>query len=398
MVPYQCAGRSRQLIVLLFILRLFYSPLIIGWRGYSFYYINWLSLHLAQISIILYWFVLYNESNITLISLRRVTVFLSLLIFRRIDILIFYIRFELLMFPILLIIYFYGRQPEKISSIYYIILYTRVFSYPLLYQIIKLEGWLVSYYLSPIQQWLLIGAFLAKAPIFGLHYWLPKAHVEAPTSARILLAGVLLKVGIYGLIKILTFINLINIIIIILTFVGVIIASLLTSICVESKIIVAYRSVTHINLGLYGLNLFTNITIRGNYILSVSHGYIRALIFIIVGNIYKYNGTRILYYFNSMLAFSGLITFYFSILIFRNAGIPPLLSFWSEILLVLTLISNVVLNILFLFFRFILSFYYSIYILIHFLKTGSLLRMRNSSIILLIIGVILLLNLLSILL
>lgn len=116
-----------------------------------------------------------------------------------------FIRFELIIFPILMMIFYFGLQPEKSSAIYYILLYTISLSMGFLYIVIIFDD--ITGYVNFFLSFYILGLFVVKCPIFGFHLWLIKAHVEAPTSTRILLAGLLLKVGLYGLSVILVFLN-----------------------------------------------------------------------------------------------------------------------------------------------------------------------------------------------
>lgn len=149
---------------------------------------------------------------------------------------------------------------------------------------------------------------MVKSPLYILHGWLPKAHVESPTTGSILLAGLLLKVGLFGAFKFFTLVvgNLI-----LLTFisrVGIRVGSILASMSAERKVLVAYSSITHINLGLYRIRLGSNYLMTGRYLMCLSHGYISLLLFYLVGEIYHYRGTRILYYIRGILVFSGAIS------------------------------------------------------------------------------------------
>jgi len=116
--------------------------------------------------------------------------------------LLFFVMYELSLVPICLLILLLGYQPEKISAMLFLLLYTIVCSAPLLYFTVTLATSLRLGFssLTPSACLLVCLSFLVKSPIYTLHIWLPKAHVEAPLVGSILLAGVILKLGRYGLI------------------------------------------------------------------------------------------------------------------------------------------------------------------------------------------------------
>src|SRR5687768_15324313 len=111
-----------------------------------------------------------------------------------------------------------------------------------------------------------------------------------------LLAGLLLKVGVYGLIKLIIYLSFSSFILFLLSFIGVFMGSHIASYSRERKVLAANSSVTHINLCLFRLSLINLCLNRGSYLVSLSHGYISTLLFYLVGEIYHYNGRRILYY------------------------------------------------------------------------------------------------------
>jgi NADH-ubiquinone oxidoreductase chain 4 len=341
------------------------------------------------ISLIVYSSIYYREKNYTLKILRFLTTLVALGFFGRVSVVLFYIIYELVIFPVIIIIYLFGSQPEKINSIYYAVIYTGGLSLPFLYEVVRLEGWLVDIYLSPIQQMVIVGLFLRKRPIYFLHVWLPKTHVEAPTSARILLAGILLKVGVYGFIKMVVLFNIIMVIVVFIRLIGLLFMPVVTCVRVERKVITACRRVTHINLVVYGINILSNVGIRGSYLLSLSHGFVSSLIFSFVGIIYRNNGTRVIFFLRRVRSWSLLFGAMVGGVYLANAGTPPFMSFWGELLVLIRALRGSSLLVRILIGSLLYSFYFSIYMLIHFRKIGQRVRVESRMLITLFVGVLL---------
>jgi len=107
---------------------------------------------------------------------------------------------------------------------------------------------------------------------------------------------------VFGLIKMSVLFNTVSFFIRVASLLGIVIIPFITSLSVERKVITANSSITHINLTIYGLNILSNIRIRGRYLLMVSHGFIRSTIFCLVGIIYNMSGVRIIYYISRLIS------------------------------------------------------------------------------------------------
>jgi len=151
--------------------------------------------------------------------------------------------------------------------------------------------------------------------------------VEAPTRTSILLAGILLKVGVYGLMKIVVYFNVVSVLVRLIRLLGLTIMPVVTSLSVERKVITAYSRVTHINLIIYGLNVLSNIRFTGSYIIRISHGFVRSMMFCLVGILYSMNGVRILFFMTSIISWSIFFSVRSATVFLANAGTPPLMSF-----------------------------------------------------------------------
>lgn len=140
---------------------------------------------------------------------------------------VFFVMYEFRLFPVSLLILLLGYQPEKINSMLYLLLYTVICSSPFLYFTVVRPNSLQSGFASipPYTSLLVCTSFLVKSPIYTLHSWLPKAHVEAPLVGSILLAGVILKLGSYGLLIAAPFVSPASVLFVCLTLLGGIVCS-----------------------------------------------------------------------------------------------------------------------------------------------------------------------------
>lgn len=271
-------------------------------------------------------------------ALRFVTVLVSVIFFYTQSLFVFFVLYELSLLPVSIIILIFGYQPEKLRSTTYFLLYTVVCSSPLFVFVIR-SGWHLYYSfqgLGGVTALLLSLAILVKSPIYILHSWLPKAHVEASLHGSMILSGIMLKKGGYGLLVISFYIQGTCNIYLFITLWGGIVCRLLCCRSWDIKVTVAYSSVVHMGVVTLGCLVGSESRFWAAAGIMVAHSLVSPMLFRLAYTVYISKSSRSWLHCHSF-AVSPLLLLVIGIYWGLNFGLPPSLSFYLEVLLLRSL-------------------------------------------------------------
>nr|UZC78732.1 NADH dehydrogenase subunit 4 [Aquatica leii] len=289
---------------------------------------------------------------------------------------VFYLFFEMSLIPTLLLILGWGYQPERIQAGMYMFMYTLFGSFPMMVSLFYLYyynsslDFFFSYNVNSFYLYIcMILVFLIKIPMYFVHLWLPKAHVEAPVSGSMILAGVMLKLGGYGFLRFMKiFVEIgmkINFIFITISLIGGFYISLICLRQMDIKSLIAYSSVSHMGLVLSGLMTLNLWGFYGSFLMMIAHGLCSSGLFCLANISYERLSSRSLFMNKGLINLMPSMSLWWFLLCSSNMGAPFSLNLFGEIMLINSIISWSWLTFIFLF---LISFFgaaYSLYLYSH---------------------------------
>nr|YP_010950250.1 NADH dehydrogenase subunit 4 [Triglops scepticus]WMI36180.1 NADH dehydrogenase subunit 4 [Triglops scepticus] len=296
-----------------------------------------------------------QRTYLTLLTSLQIFLILA---FGATEIIMFYVMFEATLIPTLILITRWGNQTERLNAGVYFLFYTLAGSLPLLVALLLLQNstgtlsLLTIQYSDPVELssyahklwWAgCLLAFLVKMPLYGVHLWLPKAHVEAPVAGSMILAAVLLKLGGYGMMRMVVMLEPLtkelSYPFIVFALWGVIMTG---SICLRQtdlKSLIAYSSVSHMGLVVGGILIQTPWGFTGALILMIAHGLASSALFCLANTSYERTHSRTMLLARGLQMVLPLMTAWWFIASLANLALPPLPNLMGELMIITSLFN-----------------------------------------------------------
>nr|AHA52567.1 NADH dehydrogenase subunit 4 [Pselaphanus sp. QL-2013] len=379
---------SKYMYIIILILTLFLMPNLNNLKYMNNIYLSFMFDNISFILIILtFWIIslsILSNMNFKKTKFYNLYMFIMLMMliflflcFSSNNLFLFYLMFESSLIPLIMLIMSWGYQINRIQASMYMILYTIFGSLPFLILVffefiysktlmMMMLMFLKMNMFSFLFFFMLMFMFLVKLPMYFIHLWLPKAHVEAPVSGSMILASIMLKLGVYGIMRLMfIYYNLMlkfKFILINLMIFASILACMNCLSQLDMKIIIAYSSIVHMNMMMSSLLMFKKWSYQASLILMISHGLCSSAMFCLTNFFYERSNSR------SLLINKGLINLYptmsmWSFLIFsNNFSSPPSLNLIGELFISFIIINYSYFFIMFILLILILSTLYMIFL------------------------------------
>nr|YP_010614711.1 NADH dehydrogenase subunit 4 [Pseudoscopelus astronesthidens]WAS35286.1 NADH dehydrogenase subunit 4 [Pseudoscopelus astronesthidens] len=298
-----------------------------------------------------------NRQRMYITLLTSLQTFL-ILAFGATEIIMFYVMFEATLIPTLILITRWGNQTERLNAGTYFLFYTLAGSLPLLVALLLLQNstgtlslltlqysapFALSTYADKLWWAACLLAFLVKMPLYGVHLWLPKAHVEAPIAGSMVLAAVLLKLGGYGMMRMMVMLEPLtkelSYPFIVFALWGVIMTG---SICLRQtdlKSLIAYSSVSHMGLVAGGVLIQTPWGFTGALILMIAHGLTSSALFCLANTNYERTHSRTMVLARGLQVALPLMATWWFLASLANLALPPLPNLMGEIMIIISLFN-----------------------------------------------------------
>nr|QEL51296.1 NADH dehydrogenase subunit 4 [Anoplotrupes stercorosus] len=271
--------------------------------------------------------------------------------FASMNLFVFYLFFEMSLIPTLILIIGWGYQPERIQAGIYLLFYTLFASLPMMISIFyyyelfnTLDFFFFYKSINNFMFYICMNmVFLIKMPMYFVHLWLPKAHVEAPVSGSMILAGVMLKLGGYGLMRLMMMFVPIgmkyNYIFVSISMIGGFIVSLICLRQTDIKSLIAYSSIAHMGIVLGGLMTMNYWGMCGALVMMVAHGLCSSGLFCLANISYERLMSRSLFLNKGLINLMPSMSMWWFLLSSSNMAAPPSLNLLGEIMLINSLVS-----------------------------------------------------------
>lgn len=325
-----------------------FCELRLGIDGLSLYYVLLTTL-LMPISIVAGWTSVKTNVKAYLVCLLIIEV-LTLAIFTVMDLVLFYVSFEAVLIPMFLLVGIWGASEARVRAAFLLFMYTLAGSLFMLLSILTIYSYtgttdMVLISLSDMDVstqrmvWLGFGiAFAVKTPLVPFHIWLPRAHAEAPLAGSMILAGLILKLATYGILRVMlsmmpeatSYFTPLTQVIAVITIVYSSLATLRQS---DTKALIAYSSVAHMGIVTLGVFSDTIEGIEGAILLSIAHGFVSPALFLLVGGVlYSRYHTRVIRYYRGLALYMPLFATMIFIFTLFNMAVPLSLNWLGELL------------------------------------------------------------------